>query len=474
MISDSNKGNNPYGTIKYAGFKDGAILLDTNMAGQNPAQLANEFEYFVKKNKQVQFPVFHTSINFHPNDRELTETEYIDIAFSLRHELEFDDEKHQYLLALHTDAKLKDTDEVRPHLHLIVNRVDYSGKCKNDYLDYINIQKALRKIEHKYSLTPTLSSWEVESKRGTPSREEETKFIQDAIKEAANDKPEMPTFVSRLLSKNVGVQCRITRTGKLQGISYEYNDKVFKGRQLGSDYTYQGIQSKFGVAHFSTHKERIELLISNYQTGNIQNVSSASNNSSDSGSTDENITPPQEITPTAQPTPNLEQPLLPIPTKNTDKNNQIVNNFGYNSPLSEPATEHSYTDESITVVFPESQQEPTPQPNTPEQVEDNLIQQQYAGVIAKTVRLFWSNQKPDRVLRGSQYDLELDNSTIKIKRKSGEEIALIPLSSDQQPTGIALNLEDLKKFHQLQQLLDSNRAKQQQQQKRSRDLGLEL
>jgi Relaxase/Mobilisation nuclease domain len=142
MIANLNKGGNAYGTIKYAAFKDGAYLLDTNMAGYDPAQLASEFEYFVKKNNYVQVPVFHASINFHPSDRKLTEEEYIDIASDLRKELQFDDNNHQYLLALHTDAKLLNTDEIRPHLHLIINRVDYQGKCKNDYLDYINIQKA--------------------------------------------------------------------------------------------------------------------------------------------------------------------------------------------------------------------------------------------------------------------------------------------------------------------------------------------
>ncbi|HAG83561.1 MAG TPA: hypothetical protein DCL61_21025 [Cyanobacteria bacterium UBA12227] len=465
MIGNINKGNYPYSTIRYVGFKDGAKVLDTNMAGQTPAQLANEFEYFSKKSKLTQKPVFHLSINPHPNDRPLSTEEYIDIASDIRMELGFDDYKHQYLLALHTDALHKDNPEIRPHVHLIVNRVNFEGKCKKDYLDYINIQKACRKVELKYGLITQPHSWEISEKKGPPSREEETKFIQDAIKEAAANKPEMPDFINRLLSKNVGVQCRITRTGKLQGISYEYNNKLFKGRQLGSDYTHQGIQSKFGVVHKPTHKERIELLIANYQAGNIQNISSTSTSSdSESNSNSELTVNNLEITPTVQPALNLEQPLTPYPTTRKDNFTQNVNNKEFKSQTYEP---HSYTDESPSAV-----EEPLPTPNSPDQTLDNQQQQQYAEVIANTVRMFWEKQKPDRVLRGSIFDLELENSTIKIKRKSGEEIAQIPLSEDQQPIGIALNLEDLKIFHQLQQLLDSNRAKQQQ--KRSRDSGLEL
>lgn len=260
MIGNINKGGSPYATIKYAAFKDGATILDSNMAGQSPAQLAHEFEYFSNKNSRTQRPVFHLSINPHPNDRPLTEWEYIDIAADIRSELGFDDNKHQYLLSLHTDALLKDSDKIRPHLHLIVNRVDFYGKCKNDYLDYINIQKACRKVEEKYGLITQPHSWEIEEKKGPPSRESEIKFIQDAIKQAAIDKPEMPTFISRLQAQNIDVKCRITRTGKLQGISYGYNDKIFKGRQIGTDYSHQGIQSKLGVLHLQSHKQQIELL----------------------------------------------------------------------------------------------------------------------------------------------------------------------------------------------------------------------
>jgi Relaxase/Mobilisation nuclease domain len=398
MIANLNKGGNAYGTIKYAAFKDGAYLLDTNMAGYDPVQLASEFEYFVKKNDFVQVPVFHASINFHPSDRKLTEEEYIDIASDLRKELAFDDNNHQYLLALHTDAKLLNTDEIRPHLHLIINRVDFQGKCKNDYLDYINIQKALRKIEQKYELIPQQSSWEVEAKKGTPSREEETKFIQNAIKQAANDKPEMPTFISRLLEQDIDVQCRITRTGKLQGISYCYNDKVLKGRQVGQDYTHIGIQSKLGVVHKPSHKHKIELLIKTHQVD--KDLSTAS--TTDSNSDDSNSTPSLSVS---------------------------------NSPS----------------------------------------QQEYANTIAPTVRLFWQMQKPDKILRGSKYDLELDVSTLRLLRKSGEEIAQIPLDVNIAPQGITLNEQDVDNFHQLQRLLDKPKAKQQLQEKQpKKSSGLEL
>jgi hypothetical protein len=211
----------------------------------------------------------------------------------------------------------------------------------------------------------------------------------------------MPTFISRLLAQNIDVQCRITRTGKLQGISYCYNDKVLKGRQVGQDYTHEGIQSKLGVVHKQSHKQQIELLIKTHQVD--KDLSTASTTDSNNG--DSNSTPSLSVS---------------------------------NSPS----------------------------------------QQKYANAIAPTVRLFWLRQKQDFVLRGSKYDLELDVSTLRLLRKSGEEIAQIPLDVNKAPQGITLNEQDIDNFRSLQHILDKHLAKQQQQQQqipkqKQRDTGIE-
>ncbi|MEM6399792.1 MAG: relaxase/mobilization nuclease domain-containing protein [Cyanobacteria bacterium P01_D01_bin.116] len=255
MICNITKGNDFYGCITYV-MRD-AHYVNTNMSGDSPTELAWEFRFISNSNERVQKPVFHISFNPEPNDRPLSDLEYSAIAQDLLEGLGLGD--NQFILCEHQDTEFNG--KVRPHCHLIVNRVGFDGKCNDDSYDYYRAQKVLRQIEKDYKLIECPSSWEVEEKKGPPLRQDETKYIQEAIKKAAADKPEMPTFISRLQAQDIDVKCRITRTGKLQGISYAYNDKAFKGRQLGKSFTHQGIQSHLGVIYKQSHKQQIELLL---------------------------------------------------------------------------------------------------------------------------------------------------------------------------------------------------------------------
>lgn len=256
MICNITKGNDFYGCVDYVLGGD-AQLVSTNMSGDSPTELAWEFRLVSNKNERVQKPVLHLSFNPEPDDRPLNGLEYSMITQDLLNGLNLED--NQFLLVEHRDTKFNG--KVRPHCHIVINRVNFDGKCNDDFHDYYRAQKVLRQIEKDYKLIERPSSWEVEEKKGPPLRENETKYIQEAVKQAASDKPEMPTFISRLQDNNIDVKCRITRTGKLQGISYAYNNKAFKGRQLGKSFTHQGIQSQLGVVHKPIHKKQIELLI---------------------------------------------------------------------------------------------------------------------------------------------------------------------------------------------------------------------
>ncbi|KYC34904.1 hypothetical protein WA1_50225 [Scytonema hofmannii PCC 7110] len=94
-------------------------------------------------------------------------------------------------------------------------------------------------------------------------------------------------------------------------------------------------------------------------------------------------------------------------------------------------------------------------------------QQDYARAIAPTVRFFFLQQRQGSVVRGRQYDLQLEGDTIKVSRKSGEEIALVPLNGNKLAVGCNLKEKDLENFRQVQRILSSK------QRQRSKD-GLEM
>jgi hypothetical protein len=287
VIANITKGNGFHGCVAYVLGKDEAEMLTTNMGGETPAQLAREFRLFSNANERVQKPVLHLSLNPAPSDRLLSDWELCMITQDLLDGLELS--RNQFIAVKHNDAEFDG--QPRPHIHIVVNRVDYEGKCHDDYLDFMRTQTVLRRIEKDYDLTIQPSSWEVEDKKVQPKylklventgEKNVVDKIKDGIQRAAADEPEMPTFVARLLKENIEVGFHFTRTGKIKGISYCMEGQPFKGGELGNLYSHVGIQNKLKVNYKQDYQNEIVSLIENYKLGiNIDDGATSSNNSTD-------------------------------------------------------------------------------------------------------------------------------------------------------------------------------------------------
>jgi len=81
-----------------------------------------------------------------------------------------------------------------------------------------------------------------EAEQGLEPQESVKLRIQDLCDAAITDKPTMSQYLQRL--KDAGVETRIkeTRTGKIQGISYQLEDVAFPGNKLGENYSWFGLQ----------------------------------------------------------------------------------------------------------------------------------------------------------------------------------------------------------------------------------------
>ena len=270
MIGNITKGNGFYGCVAYVLGKEDAQLINSNMASTTPTDLAWEFRRFAQLNQRVEKPVLHMSLSPAPDDRILDEWELCMIAQDLLEGLELSN--NQFILVQHNDAEYDG--EIRPHVHLVINRVSHNGKCNDDYLDYYRTEKLLRQIEKNYDLIPQPSSWEVEKKKAYPKHFEKAagelnivERLQNAIEEAAVDKPEMPVFVARLFRDNIQVNCKFTRTGKLKGISYCIDGEAFKGGDLGKLYTHIGIRKHLEVGYQQHYSNPISSLMESYKRG---------------------------------------------------------------------------------------------------------------------------------------------------------------------------------------------------------------
>jgi hypothetical protein len=257
MIGKITKGNGFAGVCSYILDKDEARLIGGNMASTTPRQLAAEFRVFSQKNIRVQLPVEHISLSPSPEDRELDESEWQAIAIDLLDGLGMS--RHQYIVVLHSDTEFQG--KPRPHAHIITNRVSIDGQCADSWLDFHRAEEVIRHLERKYKLTPVASSWESvraadttgqirrykrEASLGEKPQESIKRQIQNLCDVAAADKPMMSQYLQRLKDAGVETKIRETRTGKIQGISYELEGVAFAGHKLGRNYSWQGIQ-KLGI-----------------------------------------------------------------------------------------------------------------------------------------------------------------------------------------------------------------------------------
>ncbi len=252
MIGKISKGKSFGGVLRYVEGKQGAQRIGGNMLGDNAAELAKEFKVSEALNERVEKPVFHASLSL-PRTEKLTNQQWADIAERYLRGMGFN-EDYQWVAYRHTDAE-------HEHIHIIASRINLvDGHAQNQKHDYYRSQEVIRELENEFGLKQVQSSWQQQqkteanpklSKPGTQvkhSEIEDTKqFLRGSIANETRDNPSFSKFVSRLDDQGIRVGVKRTRTGKIQGISYEMDGVALRGSRLGSSYTWNGIQNHLGV-----------------------------------------------------------------------------------------------------------------------------------------------------------------------------------------------------------------------------------
>lgn len=73
--------------------------------------------------------------------------------------------------------------------------------------------------------------------------------LQELIRESAAGAPTATEFAERLLIQGARLVAQASRSGRVSGVSYEYEGHVVKGSVLGPAYTWSGLQKKLGVTY---------------------------------------------------------------------------------------------------------------------------------------------------------------------------------------------------------------------------------
>lgn len=188
MVAKINIGSNLYGALAYNQEKvDEGLgkILGSNLVfeptdGQfNITECMNDFMQFIPAHFRTEKPVFHVSLNPHPDDR-LMDDQLTDIGREYMQKLGYGDQP--YLIFKHEDIG-------REHLHIVSLRVDSQGKKIDDYKEHERSKEITEHLERKYNLHPAEGQKRSEQWELTPvdaSKGDLKKQIASVIKPLAS------------------------------------------------------------------------------------------------------------------------------------------------------------------------------------------------------------------------------------------------------------------------------------------------
>ena len=266
MIGKITKGGDFEGLFRYLLHPNKeAIVIGGNVGASSPKSLEAEFLTFSNLNQRVKKPVTHISVAFAPPDGIVDPQIQTRIADRIISEMGYGNV--QYLVVAHgRNDPGHDAPHNHDHIHIVANSVDLHGKFVNDRLNFPRLEKILRQIEIDEGLEKIQSSWEVKRRAPTHGQTQRHKRelrevaagtrdfatlpvsdrLQSAIDIAATQSRTVFEFAQTLAEQGISTKLKVTRTGKVKGISYGMEGVSYQGNQL-YDSSLPKLQSARGL-----------------------------------------------------------------------------------------------------------------------------------------------------------------------------------------------------------------------------------
>lgn len=259
MIAKIIKGKDFYGVLAYNDQKVGqgsAQIIDANIGLGSTVENTNSFNAVRAFRPNLGKAVLHASLNLPYNDN-LSDKEFAKLGCDYLKAMGFDD--NQYIIYRHHDQK-------HQHIHIIANRVSYSGKVVSDAKDLFRSKNILRKLEVDYKLTQLdgtivrkespITQQEIEKALRTgnaPMRY----ILQEKVRSAIQKSRNTQGFVEKLRAQNVHPRFNVSKTtGRVSGISFECDGIIYKGSTLGRSYSWNAI-----IKHIDYEQDRDRAIV---------------------------------------------------------------------------------------------------------------------------------------------------------------------------------------------------------------------
>jgi hypothetical protein len=276
LIVNQKKNASFRSTLEYVLGKEKSTLIDTNMGGETPRQLAAEFAAARRLRPNLKRACGHIIISIpHRNadhlkgeyHEHLNNEQYVAIAQSWLKHMEFRGEglhDSQYLIARHHDTD-------HEHIHIIASRIRMDGSVVSDSWDYRRSEVVVRQLEKEFALEAAPCSNErvatrvreehgiettVSDRRALTRKQKHhnsgkppvKQRLADLIDEVTRDNPTVTQLIARLQHFCVKVHPSFSTKGLFkEAIAFELDGVKVAGNKLGSAYSFPGLRRKRGV-----------------------------------------------------------------------------------------------------------------------------------------------------------------------------------------------------------------------------------
>ncbi len=244
MIAKQIKGKDFYGVLAYNEKKveQGiGYLLDTNISYGKTVDMTQEFNIVRQLRPRLGKAVYHVSLNL-PYEDSLSDEKFVALGNDYLKGMGFDD--NQYIIYRHKDQE-------HEHIHIIANRVKFSGELVSDSKDYERSEHLVRKLELKYGLSQ-LEDIKLTRKATITHKEIQKAFrtgeapirlmLQHHLENAILNSRNTTELMRELGKKKISPKFNISKsTGRVTGISFRYDGVIYKGSTLGRKYSWNNI-----------------------------------------------------------------------------------------------------------------------------------------------------------------------------------------------------------------------------------------
>lgn len=245
MKAKIKRGSGFRGTLNYVLGKGDAEQVAGTMTGSDARLLAQEFGVLRQLRPDIERPVWHTALALPPGE-SLDPERWAAVASDFMERLGFD-ERNAWTCWRHNDTE-------HDHIHIVACRIGADGSV---WLGRHDVRQALKLTEElevihglqrtkPYSpetANPCRQPTKAEIEQAIRTHEQPARTqIQAALDRALSDRPNVMGLMDRLEAAGISVRVNMASTGRISGVSFEYQGAAFKGSNLGKQYTWNQLQ----------------------------------------------------------------------------------------------------------------------------------------------------------------------------------------------------------------------------------------